>query len=200
MSRGGPALVAGVSRIALLASLSFVASACAEPTPGACEGDCGFASSDLHVDAVRCGDGSGVIEFGQGYPYRPMSGNALPILMGAQGGFHLEVSLRADADMDPDHADVLLIARIGNREVSRHLSRDTLLIIGPEGCDYPSARLVLVDEAKLLLTSEGLPELVREGVTVSVSLTSPAGSVEGTRHFEVLAPVGEDELPVPLLE
>jgi len=102
-----------------------------------------------------------------------------------QGGFHLDISLRSEGSLDPDHVDIQLDLVDGETRIARHLTTDWLLHIVPDGpyCDYPRARLVLVDGEGGLLPPERVEALVGRTLDLAVFLRSPLGDVDAA--FEI---------------
>lgn len=129
----------------------------------------------------KCGTGAPSIALGQDHPFTPLTAPVLPIQTGSQGGFHLEVSLRATGPLDPNDTDVRLEVWNGDWKLSSHVNTATLLgTLVPDVCDYDVARLVLVDELGMLLSPDRVQALPGAEVELRVRLTSAPGEVVDT--------------------
>lgn len=129
-----------------------------------------------------CGEGSIDIVLGVDSPFSPRPDHAFPIDQGLQGGHHLDISLRAQGALDPDHVDIQMDLIDGDTRIARHLTTDWLLHIDPDGpwCDYPRARLVLVDREGGLLPPEQVDALVGRTLRLDVYLRSPLGDADAS--------------------
>ncbi|MEZ4436498.1 MAG: hypothetical protein R3F65_29205 [bacterium] len=168
-ARPAPALLA-----ALLAALllGLALSGCDDDRPRA-DVDAG--------DPTRCGVGPATITLGVDHPFVPTPDHRFPIDQGRQGGHHLDISIRATGALDPDHTDVELGLYDGAIRLARHVTVDWLLYIAPDGagCDYPRARLVLLDEEGGLLPPDRVAALVGRPLRLDVHLRSPLGDADG---------------------
>lgn len=128
-----------------------------------------------------CGVGAATVELGVGFPFEPVPDLRFAIDQGRQGGHHFDISVRSQGALDPDHADVELVLRDGDTQLARHFTADWLLHIGAdgEGCDYPQARLVLVDAEGGLLTASAAQALVGRPLDLEVHLRTPRGDADG---------------------
>lgn len=132
-------------------------------------------------DPTRCGVGPATIALGVDHPFTPTPDHRFPIDQGRQGGYHLDISIRATGALDPDHTDVELGLYDGDTRLARHLTVDWLLYIAADGagCDYPRARLVLLDEEGGLLPPDRVAALVGRPLRLDVHLRSPRGDADG---------------------
>ena len=71
--------------------------------------------------------------------------------------------------------------------IARHLTTDWLLHIDPDGpwCDYPQARMVLVDTEGGLLPPEQVDALVGRALELQVHLRTPIGSADASFTISV---------------
>lgn len=166
-ARPAPALLG-----ALLASLVLLA----------CDGD-DRPPADAAPEAggpTPCGEGPATIALGVDHPFVPAPDHRFPIDQGRQGGHHLDISIRATGALDPDHADIELGLYDGDTRLARHVTFDWLLYIAADdaGCDYPRARLVLVDAEGGLLPPDRVAGLVGRPLRLDVHLRSPRGGAD----------------------
>lgn len=145
----------------------------------ACDDDGGPA---LPPGETPCGEGPLTFALGTEDPFQPSPDAHFQVVAGLQGGYHFDLSVRTQGALDPDHTDIELVLWQGQEARARHLTADWLLSIDRSGpwCDYPRARLVLVDEAGGLMPRERLAEVVAGPLTLQVKLTSPLGGGEAT--------------------
>lgn len=137
---------------------------------------------------TACGGGAATVALGLGDPFSPNPALVFEVEAGLQGGRHVDISLRLTGAFDPDAADVELTLLQGEQVLAVHATYDWLLLLPEEGalepyCDYPRARLVLVDGAGGLLSPELLPPLLGVPLRLEVALTSALGDARQT--FEV---------------
>lgn len=104
---------------------------------------------------------------------------------GRQGGHHFDISVRMQGALDPDHADVELLLFDAETRLARHYTEDWLLHIDDEGpwCDYPRARLVLLDPEGGLLPVEQVEALIGRPLRLEVHFATPRGDADDT--FEI---------------
>lgn len=174
--RGSPRL----GRVSALGLLTLVTVGCIggpddDPVDGGAEAG----------EATPCGRGPIALSLGVGNPFEARPGHDFVIEQGLQGGFHIDVSLRSQGALDPDHVDIQLDLLDGDTRIARHLTTDWLLYIEPEGpwCDYPQARLVLTDGEGGLLPTEQVEALVGRELQLDVYLRSPLG--DGEARFDI---------------
>ena len=153
----------------LLAGLLALASACDD-------------AADPPAGDTPCGSGPLAVAVGTGNPYTAVPDGRFQVEAGLQGGFHFEVSLRLAGAIDADHADIDLTLREGDVVRARHVTADWLLHVDAAGpaCEYPRARLVLVDEAGDLFPRERLADLADVPLSLDVRLDSPLGGGTAT--------------------
>jgi len=139
---------------------------------------------------TTCGSGALTASAGTGNPFEALAPLVYPIQVGLQGGFHIDVSIRAQGALDPDHTDIELVLRQGEVARARHITADWLLYVDPAGpwCDYPLARLVLVDENNSLLPRERLPEVADTPLALDITLASPLGGGTVTQMVTLRLP------------
>jgi len=127
-----------------------------------------------------CGSGALDINLGVDNPFMPMPEHRFPIDQGLQGGFHIDISLRTHGTIDPDHVDIQLDLFDGETRIARHMTTDWLLHVDPQGpwCDYPRARLVLLDGEGGLLPPERVDGLVGRTLRFEAHLRSPLGGAD----------------------
>lgn len=145
---------------------------------------------DAAVDAggpTRCGSGEATIALGVEFPFSAVPDHMFAIDMGRQGGHHFDISLRMQGAIDPDHADVEMLLFDGETRLARHYTADWLLHIDAAGpwCDYPRARLVLLDAEGGLLPAAQVEALVGRTLRLEVTVTTPREDATGT--FEIVA-------------
>lgn len=106
---------------------------------------------------------------------------------GRQGGFHTHVSLRAQGALDPDLVDVTITLKDGDTVIARHVTAEWLLHIDVRGpwCDYPTARLILVDEAGGLFTREDALAVTKRPLTLEARFETPEGDAEVVQTIEL---------------
>ncbi|MCA9541084.1 MAG: hypothetical protein KC620_19420 [Myxococcales bacterium] len=143
--------------------------------------------------AGPCGPAPTTLTLGVGHPMEPVPDLRFQIGQGLQGGHHFDISVRVSGPMDPDSVDVQLDLFHGETRIAQHLTDDWLLHIYPEGpwCEYPRARLVLVDEEGGLLDADAVEALVGETLQLDVHLRSAGGDADGS--FQIIA-TGIDRL------
>ena len=151
-----------------------------------CAGGCddgATEAADATSSVSRCGEGLSRVALGIGEPFAPFGDDPhVTIEQGRQGGYHVFVSAQVFGPIDPDHVDIEIALRRGDWRISRHLTLDWLLHLGPGGayCEYPRAQLVLQDEAGGLLPYERLAEITGVPLRIDVGLRSPGGDAEGS--------------------
>lgn len=143
---------------------------------------------DAGVEAggpTRCGSGEAEVQLGVEHPFVAVPEHRFPIDQGRQGGHHFDISVRLQGALDPDHADVELLLFDGETRLARHYTADWLLHIDEAGpwCDYPRARLVLLDTEGGLLPVEQVEGLIERSLRLEVSFVTPRGDANGT--FEI---------------
>ena len=131
---------------------------------------------DAAVPDHPCGVGAPRLELGVDRPFVENPEQRYRIHEGNQGGFHIEVSLRVRGEVDPDQADVELRLTKGDRLLAAHVNQDWLLTIEPDGCEYPLARMVLLDEEGGLLPEERLAEIAGIDLRLAGGVNTPAGN------------------------
>lgn len=136
--------------------------------------------ADQGAPGTACGAGDGRATIGRGDPFEPAPDLRFPIEQGLQGGHHLDVSVRFVGAIDPDHVDLELDLFDGPRHISRHLAQDWLLYLvdGVDACDYPRARLVLLDEEGGLLPPPHVDGLVGRPLRLEVRLRSAGVEID----------------------
>lgn len=136
-------------------------------------------------DETPCGAGPIAITLGVDNPFEPRPDHRFPIEQGLQGGYHIDISLRARGALDPDDVDIQIDLVDGDTRIARHLTTGWLLHIDPDGpaCEYPRARLVLVDGEGGLLPAERVDGLVGRPLALTVYLRSPLGDADAA--FEI---------------
>jgi hypothetical protein len=122
-----------------------------------------------------CGSGAPTLELGLDRPFTENPTQRYRIEKGNQGGFHVHVSLRVRGLVDPDDADIELSLTHGDHALAQHVNQDWLLTIEPDGCEYPSARLILVDEEGGLLEEARLPDLAGVPLQLTAGVNTPLG-------------------------
>lgn len=182
-ARGG---VARWARGATVATLALLCSA------NSCEEHPGPA---MQADATptACGAGAPVARLGVGQPFEPLDTLIYEVDEGLQGGVHIDVSVRIAGRFDPDSVDVALTLWQGDWAVGQHLVGDWLLFLPPGDadalppaeryCDYPRARMVLVEPDGALLRPDQLGRIVDQPLRLEVNLSSALGAV--ATDFEV---------------
>ena len=135
---------------------------------------------------TRCGSGPVEIELGTGNPFVPVPEHSFTMEAGLQGGHHVEISLRLKGALDPDSVDVELRLRGAAWQISTHQQTDWLLHLGADGasCEYPLARLVMLDERGGLLDPNRFEEITGVPVRLDVSVKSSQGDARA--DFEVI--------------
>lgn len=130
--------------------------------------------------ATECGAGAGSAIIGAGDPFQDVPDRRFPIEQGLQGGHHLDISVRFSGAIDPDRVDLQLDLLDGDRQISRHIAQDWLLYLvdGLDACDYPRARLVLLDEEGGLLPPAQVDALVGRPLTLEVHLRSAGLAID----------------------
>lgn len=135
-------------------------------------GGCGDASdpgpaadASVPVDAATldhlCSEAEPSLTPGQGHPFEPAGDPpTYPIQTGGQGAFHIEISLRADGRIDPDHADLRVKLTRGEWVLSEGGGKNLLLSWLGGVCSYDKLRLVLLSEDGGVLPQDRLGELV----------------------------------------
>jgi hypothetical protein len=146
------------------------------------------ADPDADVPATACGSGPPRLSLGVGLPYVPAPNHRFPVEQGLQGGFHVDVSLRVVGGFDPDSVNVRLALLDGERLLAEHRTDDWLFFIFPVGCDYPRARMVMLDERGGLLSPEVIPRVVERPLRLRVQLDSALGVVQETLDVTLTAP------------
>jgi len=91
-------------------------------------------------------------------------------------------------EIDPDHADIELRLLDGDALLARHVNQDALLHIEAGGCDYPVARLVLMDEAGGLLPEARVLELVGAPLELAAGVDTPRGNARAVVDVVLDAP------------
>lgn len=131
-------------------------------------------------EATPCGSGPIDVSLGVDSPFEARPEHRFAVDQGLQGGYHIDISLRSQGALDPDHVDIQLDLLDGETRIARHLTTDWLLHIDPDGpwCDYPRARLVLVDGEGGLLPPERVDALVGADLDLRVVLRTPLGEVD----------------------
>lgn len=148
-------------------------------------------SNSPNPPETRCGSGPVKIELGTGNPFAPTPAHIFMMEAGLQGGHHVEISLRLQGAIDPDSVDIELRLRGATWQISTHQQTDWLLHLGADGasCEYPLARLVMLDERGGLLDPNRFEEITEAPVRLDISVQSSQG--DGRANFEVtLAPPG----------
>lgn len=160
-------------RAALVAALAaaLVTAGCDDDTS-----DPGDATPEAGAP-TPCGTGSATLQLGVDHPFVPTPDHRFPIDQGRQGGYHFDISIRATGALDPDHTDVELALFDGDTRIAHHFTADWLLHIDPSGpwCDYPRARLVLLDADDGLLTADRVADLIGRSLRLDVNLRTPRG-------------------------
>lgn len=139
------------------------------------------------AEETRCGTGPISVALGVGNPFEGRPGHDFSIEQGLQGGYHVDISLRMQGTIDPDHVDIQLDLLDGERRIARHLTNDWLLHLMPDGpyCDYPRARLVLTDGEGGLLPEDQVEALVGRELELAVYLRSPLGEVDADFRISI---------------
>ncbi len=163
-------------------TLALAAGACIEDGPGEQPDDAGPEAGE----GTPCGRGPISLSLGVGNPFEARPAHDFVIEQGLQGGFHIDVSLRGQGALDPDHVDIQIDLLDGETRIARHLTTDWLLHIDRAGpwCDYPRARLVLTDGEGGLLPAERVEALVGRTLELAVYLRSPLGDGDG--RFDIV--------------
>ena len=143
---------------------------------------------DATVADQRCGAGRATLELGTGRPFEPNPEQRYQVEAGTQGGFHVEVSLRIRGAVDPDHADIELKLSQRDHALGQHVNQDWLLTIEPDGCHYPTARVVLLDEEGGLLPEERLPEVTGVPLRLAAGVETPDGGARALHEVVLLPP------------
>ena len=137
-----------------------------------------------------CGSGSVQLEIGVDDPWRASELLHFSVDEGLQGGYHVDVSIKALGYLDPDSVNILLELDVDGRRIARHVTDDWLLKIYPdEGhCEYPRARLVFTDSDGSLMPLDDVEELIGSQGRLKISLESPDGAGQETFdiHLETL--------------
>ena len=104
---------------------------------------------------------------------------------------HLDVSLRLDGTLDPDQATISLFLRDGAHLLSEHVTSERLLNIEPEGwCEYPQARLVLLDARGGLFDVAQVPGVVGRALDLAVRVETPLGTASVETQIELYRGAG----------
>ncbi len=139
-----------------------------------------------------CGPGEPSVEAGLDRPFVANPDRVYRIGAGLQGGHHIDVSLRVRGQVDADHADIelrLFDQLEGGHLLGSHLNDDVLLTLNPEGwCEYPIARMVLIDEEGGLLPRERVLELPGRQVRLEVGVRSDPGTARLSEVLTLLPP------------
>ncbi len=143
---------------------------------------CDDGGEDSADSGTRCGSGVATVALGASNPFRPVEGDTWQIESGNQGGFHIDVSLRLQGSLDPDHADVELVLLDGEARLGRYFMADWLLSFAVEGfCDFPDARIVLLDSEGGLLELEDVIALDGRSFELRVGVDTPLGDARHTQ-------------------
>ena len=143
---------------------------------------------DATPPADRCGAGPRTLELGTDRPFVKNPEQKYQVEEGNQGGFHIHVSLRVRGRIDPDDADIELRLNHGDHALGEHVTADWLLTIEPDGCHYPLARIVLLDEGGGLLPEERLPEVTGVPLRLAAGIETPEGGARAREMVTLLLP------------
>ncbi len=126
--------------------------------------------------------GSGEVQLliGVDDPWMSVEGARFSVDEGLQGGYHVDISIKAAGTLDPDSVDINLELSVDGRRIARHVTDDWLLKIYPEDvhCEYPRARLVFTDADDGLMPLDEVEGLIGSRAELLVSLRSPQGNGE----------------------
>ena len=127
-----------------------------------------------------CGAGDVRLDIGIDDPWLSTPDLRFSVDEGLQGGYHIDVSVKAVGTLDPDSVNILLELDVGGRRIARHLTDDWLLKIYPDDghCEYPRARLVFTDAEGGLMPLDEVETLIGQTGRLRVSMESPDGGGE----------------------
>lgn len=136
---------------------------------------------------TACGSGAARLFAGTDNPFAENPDQIYLLEEGRQGGFHTHVSLRGQGALDPDLVDVRIQLRDGDRIIAQHITAEWLLHIDTSGpwCDYPTARLILVDEEGGLFDREAALAVSKRPLTLEAWYETPEGDAMLTETVEL---------------
>lgn len=136
---------------------------------------------------TACGSGQAVLMVGDENPFVSNPSQSYLLEEGRQGGFHTQVSLRAQGALDPDLVDVTIVLKDGETVIAQHVTAEWLLHIDTSGpwCDYLAARLILVDEEGGLFDREAALAVSKRPLTLEARFDTPGGDAEVVSTIEL---------------
>ena len=140
----------------------------------------------------QCGPDSPRLYVGVDRPFSPLISPVLWIEYGPQGGYHVDVSLRAEGQLNPDLVDISIDLELNATEdrgiYGAHYTRDWYLIYAeesePQGCYFHEARIFLFNRQNIPPSLEEVETIHNSTAHLRITLVSVVGGIKTPYSIE----------------